>query len=1166
MVFSNKNNKNDNITLLSVYIAPGQTLKFEHLNKLMISNNIIIVGDLNAKNKLWGSTVNDYRGNLVYKFINQFDLICLNKGSATRLNYNGSLSHLDLALCSSNLGFKMNCDILDDNWGSDHYPLLVNLDLDISINIDSFNLFNYSKADWDVFYSILENDSSLQTPCCDVEVGYNNMLLAFKKARDLCIPKRCTKFKHKYSPFWSPLCSAAKANKKQAEKCLRKNNTVDNQIQFKKCRANFKRVLLNAKTKYWEAFCSGINKQTKLKFVWDSINRLKGKKCKSEIKIKDPEGNFVLKEALPEAFAQNFQKICANSNISKEMIDSRSKTVQDFLKNRRKRLESLDQGIKSDSVKLNEPFKLNELLCVLKTVNIKSSPGCDDIPFSFFKHSPKNVLSYVLNIFNISWDSNKIPLNWKTSNVKPILKSNKVSSDISSYRPISLTSSFCKLIEKMITVRLSWFLNKNHLLNPNQAGFRKSFSTCDPIIRLSHEAEFAVSSGNYTVAIMIDFTCAFDLLWIDGLLIKMAELNISGKFFNWIKFFLTNRTNRVQIGNFFSKEYIQENGTPQGSSLSPILFLIMVNDFPVLSDYTYYAFFADDCTVWRSGENLPHIVFHLQQDVNVVSCWCSKWGLKINTLKTMGIIFSNREFSLNDVVLDINGNPIIFLSSVKMLGIVFDSHMTWKAHIDSLVAKSVKGLNLIRCICGTNWGSNKATLLTIYKSVILSSLDYCCFTYFTASSSILKTLDSIQYKSLSLAAGAIKGTSLKALLGECADIPLALRRKKYILNYLLKLNFYSNNSAREVLSDKKYFQLGLNCKSKYKLMIEEFLISFKISAPPFVDCQISPNPWSVENVHIDLSFRGDPSKISNTVSLNSTVSISNIIENLFLDFDHIFFVDGSVKADGRVGIGVFCPTLDYSLKVKLPDNLQIYFVEGYAILQALIYAKSHSINKFCIISDNAKVVSDLCHLAFESSPNPLLLQSIVSLLPTASDSNDSTYRIIWLPSSSDCFFFHFVDSLASKAASLTSTTPLNWTWQEVVPLTDRWMWRSWMKDWGERPDGSYQSTYSPSQSKSTCYMSRRFEIIANRIKLLQSKLNGCLFKVGLHPDGKCSTCGVMEDNHHFLMNCVKTEDIRCEIKKYTDTNPVKWSYGDLTINKEVLNIVVKYIISNNINF
>src|SRR5437867_10707457 len=104
----------------------------------------------------------------------------------------------------------------------------------------------------------------------------------------------------------------------------------------------------------------------------------------------------------------------------------------------------------------------------------------------------------------------------------------------------------------MIVFRLSLFLEKNNILNPSQVGFRKGFCTNDPVIRLKQEAELASNSGNVTIAIMIDFTRAFDLLWIDGLLIKMLNYNLKGTMLNYIKNLLTNRINSVKIGNSFS--------------------------------------------------------------------------------------------------------------------------------------------------------------------------------------------------------------------------------------------------------------------------------------------------------------------------------------------------------------------------------------------------------------------------------------------------------------------------------------------------------------------------------------------------------------------------------------------------------------------------------------
>ena len=76
------------------------------------------------------------------------------------------------------------------------------------------------------------------------------------------------------------------------------------------------------------------------------------------------------------------------------------------------------------------------------------------------------------------------------------------------------------------------------------------------------------------------------MMWADGLLLKLLNLNITGNCFTWIKDFLHNRQIKVKIDNELSESFIMENGTPQGSSLSPLLFLLMINDFPDLSKFT----------------------------------------------------------------------------------------------------------------------------------------------------------------------------------------------------------------------------------------------------------------------------------------------------------------------------------------------------------------------------------------------------------------------------------------------------------------------------------------------------------------------------------------------------------------------------------------------------
>lgn len=125
-----------------------------------------------------------------------------------------------------------------------------------------------------------------------------------------------------------------------------------------------------------------------------------------------------------------------------------------------------------------------------------------------------------------------------------------------------------------ITNRLSYFVEKNNILNNIQCGFRKGRSTIDHIIRLQDAINKYNNNKGYTVGVFIDFQSAFDMMWRTGLLIKLRKLGITGNIFSFIKNFLTDRSIQVKVGNNLSDKYILDNGTAQGSIISPLLFLI----------------------------------------------------------------------------------------------------------------------------------------------------------------------------------------------------------------------------------------------------------------------------------------------------------------------------------------------------------------------------------------------------------------------------------------------------------------------------------------------------------------------------------------------------------------------------------------------------------------
>jgi len=159
-------------------------------------------------------------------------------------------------------------------------------------------------------------------------------------------------------------------------------------------------------------------------------------------------------------------------------------------------------------------------------------------------------------------------------------------------------------------------METNSLFNKSQSGFRKACSTTDHIIRLADDVHLAIKNRQYTLAVMLDLTKAFDMVWHRGLLHKIKGLVLQGNVLEFIKDFLTERTIRVRIGSSLSSPYNLDSGTPQGSVISPLLFLLMINDIDDPLNGERLSLFADDSALWKPGPNLIELTKNVQNYLN----------------------------------------------------------------------------------------------------------------------------------------------------------------------------------------------------------------------------------------------------------------------------------------------------------------------------------------------------------------------------------------------------------------------------------------------------------------------------------------------------------------------------------------------------------------------
>ena len=183
--------------------------------------------------------------------------------------------------------------------------------------------------------------------------------------------------------------------------------------------------------------------------------------------------------------------------------------------------------------------------------------------------------------------------------------------------------------------------------------------------------------------------------------------------FWFIKSLLTNRTFQVRVSTSYSEVHDLENGIPQGSTLSPILFSIMINDLSESIDCPV-ALYADDCCFFQVGKNILNIHKCIEKNLNQVKQWSDKWGLKFSPTKSAAVLITKLR-KLPNLRLEIGNMDIPFKTEYKYLGVFFQANRNYRynKHINYISEKCQRRMNVLRYIKGTSWGASKLPMLTL---------------------------------------------------------------------------------------------------------------------------------------------------------------------------------------------------------------------------------------------------------------------------------------------------------------------------------------------------------------------------------------------------------------------------------------------------------------------
>ena len=574
------------------------------------------------------------------------------------------------------------------------------------------------------------------------ETSFDNFFETLNSIRDLSFPEikvKSRQIKFKHSPW---MTNGLKISQKQKEKLFSKKIKCPNELNLQKFKIYnklYNKLRRAAKKMHYDEQFKRYAKNSKQ--TWSVIREVLGTKKQ--------------KDQIPEFFRQNGEFISEYLDIANGF--------NNFFAGIGPKLAS-DIGNSPDDFQSflpdNNPvsFKFSriseiDILNICKTLKPKSSTGADFISNKLLKTIAHIIITPLHHLINLSLETGYVPKEFKIAKVIPVFKSGDCH-DFNNYRPISLLSSFSKLIEKVVARQILGFANTHNLLYQHQYGFRANHNTSHPVLQLSEKIYNSLNQNpsGKTLTIFIDLKKAFDTVDHSILLKKLESYGFRNTASLWFKNYLSDRKQYVSINGVDSEEVEIICGVPQGSVLGPLLFLLFINDLPNATTFLSLLF-ADDTTFQMSDNDTQSLFDKANVELEKASRWFQANKLTLNVKKTKYMLFQDKKLNSNANTLQIKiGEQIVEQVGsnckekyFKFVGHVLDDSLSWVGHIEHICKKLASSNYAIN---STKHFLSKKVRLTLYHSLFDSHLNYGNLLWSCSNKKSLDKIENLQKKCL----------------------------------------------------------------------------------------------------------------------------------------------------------------------------------------------------------------------------------------------------------------------------------------------------------------------------------------------------------------------------------------------------------------------------------
>lgn len=1065
------------VSIISCYAKPRAYLSSAEW--LLIFQNVpppyIFLGDFNMHSYEWGCRYQDAAGQALADFADSLNLIPLNDGSATRLSF-GSVnpSIVDISFCSSSLFLQFAWNLLEDCMGSDHFPIYIKKIYPMPSRLVNFKpKFKIKSADWTLYQNHIINKFQETPRFSNTANRYKFLMHTINLAAELAIPRSKPYYgKKPVVCWWNHECEEVIKKRKRAHEQYKLNANLENFLSLKKSQAQAKRIILEAKRSSWRSFCSSLNPTSNVKEVWTTINKIKGT---SNTKFRVPPNDVI----------EEFLDRLAPSSVPQDVIN-----FNNF----------------SDSADvLDIPFSMFELGKVLENCK-DSSPGLDNIHYAMIKYLPVIALQFLLDIYNDIRYNHEIPSTWSEQKIVPILKPEKPCNAGASYRPIALSSCVLKIFEKLIKIRIETYLELNFKLPNLSFGFRTGGSTMDNLSILVCNIKEGFATKKYTSATFLDIEGAYDYVNLHILTHKLLELGMG-------------KNTAALIYKLMHPRYIKVNsevstytrmvfrGLPQGSILSPILFLCYTCDiFMAINPECKLLQYADDLVLYSSSSCLQQTFDNLNTSLNRLIEHLNKIELNISYTKSKVCIFARRRVpSISRLTLGGQEFPVV--SRFKYLGLILDSKLLWKPQINLIIEKCSPKLNLLKIVAKFNWGAHPSTLIILYNALIRSHLEYGNFLFGDAAQSTLNPLDKIQYQAIRISLGYIRTSPTNAILVEANEPPLFLRRKLLAMKFYLKRKSKIYHPTIQAIEECScaYYNTSFWNASNIPHLIQTSI-------------QFHNMDLTIEKFSIPYVFKVN----SDFLNVPIEISLTPLEEYKAVGSEKLIYTDGS-KFSNNVGCAFLDSTNCFFQLFKLPKYFSIFSAELIAIREALYYIKIHKIQSAKIVSDSQSALASI--QGIKNSKNIGKIQfEIMEHLKSISE-NKQKVALVWVRSHNNNRENELVDYLAKRAAFVGNTLQDGMPTKDLFNIFKGKLKIEWDLNW------AYTSLTRGSKFKKIkCHpgppwfshlqvLQREHITFFNRLRINHTLCNAHLYRFSFNSTPFCNCSSTHATPEHLIFAC-----------------------------------------------